>query len=205
MRVNSKRLVMRLAIFAVFIALMASFSNDAYSQLKTEYISLKPNSCKAPEEFVYDYYSSRGLVVSECSTNTKVQSTPLQLFVVSTDERSWIDLAIGNTIWSSEEEIVYEKENQFGYFPNVGNAKAELRISPVGAVGLIFRITAQSPDQQLSNSKFSKVSRLFVISFRDSSVCFLGFTHNNTAARNLLDSNATCKRVLKKEKLNKGK
>lgn len=196
---------MRLAIFAVLIALMIPFFNAAYSAPKTEYISLKPDSCKTPDDSVYDYYSSRGLIVSECSTNTTVQSLPLRLFIVSTDERSWIDLAIGNTIWSSEQEIVYEKENQFGYFPNVGHTPAELRTSPAGAVGLIFRVTAQNIDQQLSNSGISSVSRLFVFSFRNSKVCFLGLTRSNTTARNLLDSDAACKRMLKNEKLNEEK
>ncbi|MCB0535542.1 MAG: hypothetical protein KDD14_25280, partial [Saprospiraceae bacterium] len=65
---------MRLAIFAVLIALMIPFFNAAYSAPKTEYISLKPDSCKTPDDSVYDYYSSRGLIVSECSTNTTVQS-----------------------------------------------------------------------------------------------------------------------------------
>ena len=196
---------MRLAIFVVFIALMASFFNEAYSQSRTEYISLKPDSCKAPDDAFYDYYSSRGLIVSECSTKAKVESMPLRLFIVSTDERSWIDLVIGNTIWSSEEEIVYEKENQFGYFPNVGNAPAELRTSAAGALGLIFRVTAQNPNQQLSDSSFSSVSQLFVFSFRNHEICFLGLTRNNATARNLLDSDAACKRILKNEKVNKGK
>lgn len=71
--------------------------------------------------------------------------------------------------------------------------------------GLIFRVTAQNPDQKGSNSGSSTMSRLFVLGFRDHGVCFLGFVRDNVAARNLLDFNAACKRMLKTEKLNQGK
>ena len=196
---------MHFAVFAISVVLIASFSTVAYSQKSSEYVSLKPDSCKAPDNYINNYYSSRDLLVSECLANVTVQSLPLRLFIVSTDERSWIDLEIGNTIWSSEEEIVYEKENQFGFFPNVGNTPAELRASSTGVTGLIFRVTAQNPDQQLSNSASSTMSRLFVLGFRDHGVCFLGQVRSNAIARNLLDSNAACKRMLKTEKLNQGK
>lgn len=43
---------------------------------------------------------------------------------------------VGNRAWSSEDEVLYEKENQFGYFPNVGKAPAEIRMDDNGiAVG----------------------------------------------------------------------
>lgn len=63
--------------------------------------------------------------------------------------------------------------------------------------GLIFRVTAQNPGQQLSNPGSSNVSRLFVAGFRNSGVCFLGLVGDNAAARNLLDTNVECKRMLK--------
>ena len=136
---------MRLPKIAVFIALLTPCFSTAHGQHKSEYVSLQADSCRSLEaSSVRDYYLTRGLMVSECPTKATVQSTPLQIIIVSTDERSWIDLVLGHTIWSSEEEIVYERENQFGFFPNVANAPAELRTSSLNVMGLIFRVTAQS-------------------------------------------------------------
>lgn len=193
---------MRFIISTVLIAVISTPINTAYGKEDSEYVSLQAQSCKVPDDLVIRHYLSRNLVVSECPTRAIVQSAPLKLFIVSTDERSWIDLAIGNTIWSSEDEVVYEKENQFGYFPNVGNAPAEIRMSDTGVVaGLIFRVTAQAPDARSANLGTSNVSRLFVIGLKKSGACFLGLASNNTMARKLLDSGAVCKRMLKTEQL----
>ncbi|SET52651.1 hypothetical protein SAMN05216326_13319 [Nitrosomonas marina] len=191
---------MRFAILVLLAVLLwAPFC--IYSNGNSVYVSLQTQSCRTPGDLISRYYTSRNLEVSECPTKVSVQSAPLRLFVVSSNERSWIDLALGKTIWSSEDEIVYEKENQFGYFPNVSNAPAEIRMRHMEATGLIFRITAQAPEDRSSTLGASNVSRLFVLAFRDSAVCFLGLVRNNTTARNLLDSDAACQRVLKSEQL----
>lgn len=170
-------------------------------EFRSQYVSLQAESCKAPSESVNQYYSSRDLSVIECQTGITVRLMPLTVLVVSSSERSWLDLVLGGTIWSSENEVVYEKENQFGYFPNVGNAPVEIRMSRNEATGLIFRVTAQAPDRPLSGLGASNVSRLFVIGFRESGACFLGISNANTIARKQLDSRTVCKRMLEAGKL----
>jgi len=177
-------------------------ANAVCSEIQSRYVSLQEKSCGTPSESVSNRYISRDLGVIECRAGVTVRSAPLSLFVVSSNERSWVDLVLGDTVWSSEDEIVYEKENQFGNFPNVDNAPAEIRMNSTGAaVGLIFRVTAQIPDHQSANLGASNVSRLFVLGFRESGICFLGLARDNTSARKLLDSSAVCRRLLKAERL----
>lgn len=78
-----------------------------------------------------------------------------------------------------------------------------MRTSSEGGVGLIFRVTTQNSDPKVSTSGSSNVSRLFVVGFRESGLCFLGLARDNTSARNLSDLNYACKSMLEivKDKL----
>lgn len=193
---------MRFANSAVFIVLLCAPISIAFSKENSIYVPLEAQSCRVLNGPVNYRYLSRSLEVSECPTKIRIQSTILRLFVVSTDERSWVDLALGSTIWSSEDEVVYEKENQFGYFPNVGNAPVEIRMNDAGnAMGLIFRVTAQASNQEFSDLGISNISRLFVLGFKETGICFLGIARDNIMAHKLLDSGTVCKRMLKVEHL----
>ncbi len=173
----------------------------ACNEVHSLYVSLQEKSCKIPSKAVSHHYLSKELGVIECQTGVTVRSLPLVILVVSSNERSWVDFALGNTVWSSEDEIVYEKDNQFGYFPNVGSTPVEIRMSPTEATGLIFRVTAQDPEPRLSDFGASNISRLFVFGFKESNVCFVGLASDNAMARSQLDSRVACKRMLKAEQL----
>jgi len=164
--------------------------------LKNIYAPLADDNCFQPPSDVLNLYSNRGLGVVEC----RVKGSVARLFVVSSQERSWIDIAIGETLWSTEDQVAYAKENQFGYFPNVGVAPAELLVDQKNApLGLIFRVTAQDPNQQKQGA--SNISRLFVFGFRKEGGCFLGLTDNNLAARAFLKTDVTCRQILKSSRL----
>lgn len=185
----------------MLIGLLCISGNAACNEVRSQYVSLQEKSCKKLSGFLNQHYISRDLVAIECPANVTVQSVPLRLFIVSSEGRSWIDLALGDTIWSSEDEVVSEKENQFGYFPNIGNTPAEIRINQTQTTGLIVRITAQNPEPRLSNLGASNTSRLFVFGFRDSGVCLIDLVRDNKMARDLLDSGVDCKRILKAKHL----
>lgn len=167
-------------------------SGKEYSQ----YVSLQPKSCKLPDASTLAWYHARDLAVSECPSKVTWQGAPVRLLVASSGERSWLDISVGNTIWSGEEEMVYEQENQFGHFPNIGHSPAEIRIGPAGITGVVVRVLAQDPES-LSVSGASGLSRLFVFGFMESGVCFMGLVRDNISARNLPDSGQNCKRMLK--------
>jgi hypothetical protein len=167
-------------------------------EIQSYYVSLEDKSCQTPSKSIRDRYQSRDLEVVECRVWAKIKSAPLSLYVVSSNEHSWIDFVLRDKTWSTEDEIIYKKENQFGNFPSISNAPAEIRMNRVSvAIGLIFRVTAQAPDNQSTNLGVSNVSRLFVIGFGESGACFLGLTRDNESARRLVDSGEMCQRLLK--------
>lgn len=194
--------VMRLIVSVVCLAVSGIFAMSAFSGIPqpgkeySQYVSLQPGSCKPPGALILAHYDTRGLAVSECASKTTWHDAPVRLLMVSSDERSWMDVSVGDTIWSGEEEIVYQKENQFGHFPNIGSSPAEIRLSPAGVTGVIVRIFAQNPES-LSATGASGLSRLFVFGFAESGVCFMGLAKDNVSARNRLDSGQPCKRILK--------
>jgi hypothetical protein len=160
--------------------------------IESRYVSLADDNCFQPPTYVLQLYSNRGLGVVEC----RVKKTAIRLFVASSEERSWIDIAVGDKLWSTEDSIVYAQENQFGYFPNVGATPVELAVDRKQVpLGLILRVTAQDPNQQKQGS--ANISRLFVFGFRKKGVCFLGLTDNNVAARSLLRTDVNCLQLLK--------
>lgn len=192
---------MRFALFLRLACFMFA-ACSVHARESSVYVPLNIHSCMTPPHPVASFYHARSVEVGECRFRATFRSLPLHLYVVSSDERSWVDLRAGKTIWSSEDEVVYEKENQFGHFPNVGKAPAEIWINQHGvASGMIFRVTAQSPDAILSTGGISNVSRLFVLGFRESGICFLGIARSNQLARRLLAKRTACKRMLREELL----
>lgn len=194
-----------LALFqiAVLLSLLsAPTSVKPGTVLQSHYISLEQKACRPLVGSMLTRYASQGLSVVDCPVVIATKPVPIGLLVVSSDERSWIELIMGDTAWSSEDEVVYEKQNQFGYFPNVGAAPAEILADSAGtAMGLIFRVTAQNPDRQSLNPGKANASRLFTLGFRKSGVCFLGITQDNTEARRLMESSTSCLRLLKSHSL----
>ncbi|MFO1434360.1 MAG: hypothetical protein U1F76_30480 [Candidatus Competibacteraceae bacterium] len=160
-------------------------SISAFAQ-SSDYTSLKINECKKPSKAVVKTYASQGLAVLECPG-----LGGYRLFLVSSEERSWIDIARGKGRWSSEKDVVYQ--HQFGYFPNVASsALAEWRRNPAGQpVALIFRIAAQRPEAD-QNTPGSLLSRLVVIRLDSKRPCVLGVVEDNESARTLADSARDC-------------
>ena len=182
----------RLLICCAFLMVWLGAAYAGVNANESIYVSLADDNCFQPPSDAQHLYSNRGLGVVEC----RVKNMAIRLFVVSSEERSWIDIAVGDTLWSTEGTIVYAQENQFGYFPNVGAAPVELVLSQNQAlVGLIFRVTAQDPNQKKQAS--TNISRLVVLGFRKEGVCFLGLADNNVAARSFLQTDVICRQILK--------
>lgn len=182
----------RLLIVCAFLMVGIGSTCAESGVIESSYVSLADDNCFRPPSNTQHIYTSRGLGVVEC----RVKNTAIRLFVVSSEERTWIDIGVGEKLWSTEDPIVYTQENQFGYFPNVGATPVELAVDQKQVpVGLIFRVTAQDPNQQKQGS--SNISRLFVFGFRKEVVCFLGLADNNIAARSFLKKDAICRQILK--------
>ena len=164
--------------YVFFLAVFAC--SPANSGAQSLYTSIKSEDCQKPSAPILAFYDSRGLTVEECKG-----AEDWRLFVVSSDARSWLELARDRTLWSSEDQVV--NRNEFGNFPNIGSEKVEWLMSKHAPASLIFRITAQSPE----NVKKS-LSRLFVIGFKNNTPQFCGVVKSNTEARALAEKSSSC-------------
>jgi len=169
-----------------------SACNSANSSEESLYTSVKSGDCRKPSTAISAFYESRGLTAEEC-----VAAKGWRLFFVSSDERSWPELARDATLWSSEEQVVYK--NNFGHFPNIGAEKVEWRMTKAGIpTALIFRIAAQDPQHTDKN-----LSRLFVLGFRDQTPYFCGVANTNQEARMLVEKRGACSTALQVRQLPK--
>ncbi len=185
-----------LLICCIFLMVWIETAWAGGDDIESSYVSLADDNCFQPPGDTRHLYSNRGLGVVEC----RMKNMAMRLFVVSSEARSWIDIAVGDKLWSTEDPIVYAPENQFGFFPNVGVTPVEFVVTRKQVpVGLIFRVTAQDPNQQEQGS--SNISRLFVFGFRKEGVCFLGLADNNVAARSFLQTDVICRQLLKSSSL----
>ena len=151
------------------------------------FTSIKEADCHAPSASIIAAYEAEDLSVQECPA-----VNGWRLFVPSSDERSWIDIGRGSSVWSTEREVVYK--NDFGSFPNIGSAVAEWGVTAGGEpFFLIFRIAAQSP---ATEGNPQRVSRLFVIDLQGKEPAFCGIAKTNQEARALAARKEHCRSKL---------
>lgn len=113
----------------------------------------------------------------------------------SSDERSWVDIGRGSSLWSTERAVVYD--HSFGLFPNVGGSVAEWVVAGGGSPSsLIFRIAAQDPNLPVAGGEVRRISRLLVIDLQDEEPTFCGLAKTNQEARNLAGSPRLCNKQL---------
>ena len=106
-------------LFCTLLLCLAAPAGHAENRRPTSvYTSVKPTDCHVPPPPLVTAYEARGLAVRECQA-----PKGWRLFVVSTDECSWLELSRDGLLWSTEEQVVYR--NNFGNFPNLGADKVE--------------------------------------------------------------------------------
>jgi hypothetical protein len=162
----------------------------AEPQYRPLYTSIKAADCTDPSPALAASFEARGLSAQECPG-----PDGWRVYVSASDERSWLELAHGPSLWSSENEVVYR--NTFGEFPNVGAEKLEWQLDDKGhAHYLIFRIAAQAPAGSEPAKRPSRLSRLFVLRLTDEAPSFCGVARSNQEARQLTRDPARCKTAL---------
>jgi len=186
----------RKTFFWLFLPLAwLSFAVVAETSERSQYVNLGQANCSTPKESDLLAYQAKDLGVVQCLDEKLGSGMPFRIYLVSSSERSWLDIYLGGTLWSSEDEVVYQQENQFGDFPNVATSPAELMRDGKGKpLGLIFRVTAQS--QGISGK--ADLTRLVVLGFQNTSLCFLGLSQSNLDARELITKHQ-CLRPLKRQ------
>lgn len=182
-------------LITVTLCLVGNWTSADEQSLESLYTSIKSTTCSKPPSSIAAAYDARGLSAQECPA-----PKGWRLFVVSSDERSWLEIARDHSLWSAEEEVVYR--NEFGHFPNLGAERVEWRTTKSGVLSaLIFRISAQDPNRPASGPGAMNLSRLFVIGLASRTPRFCGTAKTNQEARVIADNATTCVTMLKERAL----
>lgn len=145
--------------------------------------SLKEKDCKKVSKKLSAIFDNRELERSEC-----IAPKGWQLFTVVGGERYWLEIVLGNSVWSTEEEVIIKGEYRFGNFQSIDFEKAEWGITSTGEPKfLIFPVVAQDTDVTDNN-----LNRFFVVKIMDKVPHFCGVTKTITEARDIAEKTSTC-------------
>jgi hypothetical protein len=144
--------------------------------------SISPADCTAPAEEIAERYEQRDLGVQQCPA-----PDDWRLFLVSSNENTWVDLIGPGVTWSAERPIVYE--SPIGNFPSVGvPPTVEWRRDSSGRVAaIILGVTAQNRETFETDR-----SAFYVVRLQPAAVCVIGRPATAEEARTLADSPKGC-------------
>lgn len=111
-----------------------STTRDRYAGIITKYSSIKFSDCWYPKGF--DEYTH------ECPA-----PKGWRLFHVADEERSWLEIAKRQRLWSTQNEVNGSGDNSFGEMQDLGDfSRMEWRVRPDGTpLSLIFKVQAMEP------------------------------------------------------------
>lgn len=174
------------AVLGIIMGLSITPANS--SGAATIFTSIEESKCFTPPSAVLAQYGARGLNVQECKG-----IKGWRVFIVITNERSWIDLKHADRIWTSEDEVV--QENSWGHFPNVGGSDVEWSTTTEGhPSSIIFRIDAQGMGKD--GVMDTNTSRYFALKLKQNGPAFCGVAKTKEKARALATS-GKCDKELK--------
>lgn len=107
----------------------------------------------------------------------------VDLWLVSSDANSWLDIGMGNKLWSSEEVVVYRPGA--GMFPNVTGRVVWLRDTAGNWQGLVFGVVAQDEE---GREHFSYVG----VNIDGGRVCAVGIFASQSEAELSLRAGRSC-------------
>lgn len=147
--------------------------------------SIAEADCHAPAAELMARYAEKELGVQQCPG-----AGGWDVYVVSSDTNSWIELRSSTITWSSEVPIVYDMP--IGLFPGVqSDAPLEWRVGSGIVRALLFTVSAQDPADAET-----RVRQVYVARFtEDGVVCVIGREDTIEEARDLADSDTTCPEI----------
>lgn len=160
------------------VAQASASAQDASST----YTSIAADACRAPAADVRAVFEDKDLGVQECPG-----VGAWRVLLVSSQERSWLELRSTGEIWSSEPAIV--REAPIGLFPNVNDGERLEWRTRGGAEphALIFNVTAQDPEQP-----DRRVSRDFVVRLGGGTPCVIDRAPSRDTAIGVADAARGC-------------
>ena len=169
-------------VAAVFGAALAARCASPAPAPQSAHTSIRTEDCAAPPDAVAAPFASKDLGVQQCPA-----PAGWGLLLVASDANTWIELRAPSFTWSSERAVVYE--SPVGLFPSIGeDDTVEWRGPRPGELAaLIFRVTAQDPENPAAHR-----SMLFVTRIEPDRACLLGRVATPAEARALADSSRRC-------------
>ena len=146
------------------------------------FTSVREPDCRPPAADVRAKFVEAGLGVQQCAS---VQGW--EVFYVSSDANSWIELRSASTAWSAEDAVIYDRP--IGLFPAVSSeTPLEWRVDPGrGPTALLFTVSAQNKDDAEG-----RVSEIYVVRIAGEKACLIGRESSTSAARTLADGPTAC-------------
>lgn len=179
--------------FTLAICLMGNIVCADDSSITSQFTSIKDADCSELPMTMTAYYDKRQIDGDECPSQQGWHV--FKAYWGGGWKTSWIDIAHGDTIWSTESII--RNDESFGFALHITGKQVEWRVTQSGIVNaLFFRISDVPP---LGQNKIQ--SRLFVVSLTDGTPCFCGMAKNDQEARDLADKKTTCTTMLPKQVL----
>lgn len=115
-----------------------------------------------------------------------------RLFYVTDSEHSWLEIAKGKRLWSTENEVSGSGVYNFGQMQDLGNlARLEWRLKHNATpAALIFQVQATDPNSTLT--KLRILYRFYVIGLTKGIPQFCGSFKTKAEARKVADNPASC-------------
>jgi hypothetical protein len=149
------------------------------------YTPITDKRCSTPSASVMAVLVEHADTAQECQA-----PKGWRLFVVATNERSWIDIAQGHSLWTTEEEVV--QRNDFGDFPSVDGERVEWRMSKSKTPrALIFSVSAQEP-ASIGRVQMRQLTRFFVVDLTTGAARFCGTATTRKEALVKADNPSAC-------------
>ncbi|NJD05470.1 MAG: hypothetical protein FIA97_03100 [Methylococcaceae bacterium] len=147
------------------------------------YTSIRTEACQPPTAKQRRAFDEREVGAKECPG-----VDGWQLFLVYTDDASWLEFGRNGTLWSTREPLF--GTHRFGDSPNVASDGVEW-LPPSGeAQTLIFHLEAREPPT--ANGPGKRVSKVAVISLSGESPLFCGLANTNEQAKLVVEKRDSC-------------
>jgi hypothetical protein len=147
------------------------------------YTSIKTEACHPPQGRQLAAFEEREVGAKECQG-----LDGWQLFLVYTEDASWVEIARNGALWSTREQIA--GPSRFGNSPNVGSDGVEW-LPPEGeADTLIFHLEAREPPT--ANGPGKRISRVAVVSLTGEAPQFCGLVNTNEQAKIVAEKRDSC-------------
>ena len=147
------------------------------------YTSIKTEACQPPAAKQRKAFEEREVGAKECPG-----VDGWQLFLVYSDDASWLEIGHDGTLWSTREALL--GTHRFGDSPNVASDGVEW-LPPAGeAHTLIFHVEAR--ESPTANGPGKRVSKVAVISLSGESPQFCGLVNSNEQAKIVAEKRDSC-------------